>query len=90
MATTASESCIGDSYINFKPMFTLQPVKATREKQLKQWSSIIMKYCKDNNLNKINPTDFPLFTNRSIDRKLPDEGIAAVVENMIKAGNFGV
>ena len=87
MATATSESCISDGFINFKPMFTLQPVKATREKQLKQWSSIIMRHCKDNNLNQINPSDFPLFSNRSIDRQLSDEGITAVVENMIKSGN---
>jgi ESCRT-II complex subunit VPS25 len=86
METSSTESSSGSDFRNFKPMFTLQPVKATREKQLKQWSSIIMKHCKDNNLNQINPSDFSLFSNRSIERQLSDEGITAVVESMIKDG----
>jgi ESCRT-II complex subunit len=86
MEASSKENSSGSDFRNFKPMFTLQPVKATREKQLKQWSSIIMNHCKDNNLNQINPSDFSLFSNRSIDRQLSDEGITAVVENMIKAG----
>jgi ESCRT-II complex subunit len=87
MEASSTGNTSGSDFRNFKPMFTLQPVKATREKQLKQWSSIIMSHCKDNNLNQINPSDFPLFSNRSIDRQLSDEGITAVVENMIKSGN---
>lgn len=86
MEVDSTEKSFVSDYRNFKPMFTLQPVKATREKQLKQWSSIIMKHCKDDNLNQINPSDFSLFSNHSIDRQLSDEGITAVVENMIKSG----
>lgn len=81
----ADSSTNGD-FRNFKPMYTLQPVKSTRDKQLKQWSNIIMKFCKDNNTAKINPHDFALFSNDAIDRKLSDEAVTAVVDNMIKTG----
>ena len=68
-------------------MYTLQPVKATRDKQLRQWSVIVMQHCMENKVSNINPSTFPLFSNDDLGRKLSTEGIAAVVENMIKAGN---
>ena len=80
-----TSSAVND-FRNFKPMYTLQPVKATREKQLKQWSNIVMKHCRESNLSKINPADFALFRNPSIDRNLSPEAIGAVVESMIKTG----
>lgn len=72
---------------NFKPMYTLQPVKATRDKQLKQWSSIVMSFCKTKDLQKINPADFPPFSNSDIDRKLSTEAIKAVIDSMIAKGD---
>ena len=71
---------------NFKPMYTLQPVKSTREKQLKQWSEILMRYCKVNRVSSFSPFDFILFSNDLLGRKLAREGIIAIVENMISAG----
>ena len=91
MSASPLETPIGDrtalnDFRSFKPMYTLQPVKATREKQLKQWSNIIMKFCRDNKVSSINPADFSLFRNPIIDRNLSPEGVTAVVESMIKAG----
>ena len=67
-------------------MYTLQPVRSTRDKQLKQWSDIVMQHCKENNISNINPSTCPLFSNDAINRKLSPDGINAVVQNMINAG----
>ena len=85
-ASPKNDESKGD-FRNFKPMYTLQPVKATRDKQLKQWSYIVMSFCKTNDLQKINPSDFPPFSNTDIDRKLSTEAIKAVVDNMIAKGD---
>ena len=86
METSSGDRNTVNDFRNFKPMYTLQPVKATREKQLKQWSNIVMKFCRENSVSKMNPTDFALFKNPDIDRNLPPEAIGAVVESMVKAG----
>ena len=70
----------------FKPLFTLQPVKSTREKQLKLWSELVMRHCREHHLVTIHPSTFPLFRNDAIERQLSAEGIAAVVDHMIKIG----
>lgn len=80
------ENGVGNDFRNFKPMYTLQPVRSTRDKQLKQWGDIVMRYCKEKKISSIDPSTFPLFSNESIDRKLSLEGIDAVVQNMIRAG----
>lgn len=86
METPSGDRAALNDFRSFKPMYTLQPVKATREKQLKQWSNIVMKFCKDNKVSSINPADFSLFRNPTIDRNLSPEAVTAVVESMIKAG----
>jgi ESCRT-II complex subunit len=86
METPSGDRTALNDFRSFKPMYTLQPVKATREKQLKQWSNIIMKFCRDNKVSSINPADFSLFKNPTIDRNLSPEAVTAVVESMIKAG----
>jgi hypothetical protein len=75
-----------NDFYNFKPLYTLQPVKLTREKQLRQWNEIILRHCKDNDIRTINPFSFPLFSNISIDRKLSIEGIGAVIDHLIRRG----
>jgi ESCRT-II complex subunit VPS25 len=72
---------------NFKPFFTLQPVVATREKQLNTWSSIILQYCAQHKMNRIDPWTFPLFENTAINRKLNRDGITAVITKLIRSGN---
>ena len=86
-ASSKNDELSKGDFRNFKPMYTLQPVKATRDKQLKQWSYIVMSFCKINDLQKINPSDFPPFSNSDIDRKLSTEAIKAVVDNMIAKGD---
>jgi len=75
-----------DWFVTFKPLYTLQPVKATRDKQLKLWVDLIIRYCREHNVTSIHPTTFPLFRNDAIDRQLSHDGIAAVVESMIATG----
>jgi ESCRT-II complex subunit VPS25 len=70
----------------FKPLFTLQPVKATRDKQLKLWNELIIRHCREHKLVTIHPQSFPLFRNEAIDRQMSEEGISAVVEYMVANG----
>ena len=74
------------SWLQFKPLFTLQPVKATRDKQLKLWNELIMRHCREHKLSTIHPQSFTLFRNEAIDRQMSDEGILAVVECMVANG----
>jgi len=39
-----------DRFVTFKPLYTLQPVKATRDKQLKLWVDLIIRYCREHNV----------------------------------------
>jgi len=71
----------------FPPLFTLQPVAATREKQLKIWRDIVVAYHIHNSLHHMVPETFPLFCNESIGRRLNKEGIDAVVQSLIQHGN---
>jgi hypothetical protein len=85
----------GDSYAapefrSFRPLFTLQPVLETREKQLKMWRDIMMDYCTKKEIKRIIPSACSLFTNESIERRLSSEGISAVVEYLLKEGNTTV
>lgn len=75
-----------NDFRNFKPMYTLQPVKITQDKQLKQWNDIVLRHCKENKIATMNPLSFGLFSNDNIDRRLSIEGINAVVDYMIKRG----
>mmetsp|Transcript_35112 Transcript_35112/g.35747 ORF Transcript_35112/g.35747 Transcript_35112/m.35747 type:complete len:182 (-) Transcript_35112:120-665(-) len=70
----------------FKPFFTLQPVRATREKQLQIWRDMIVKYHKQINQFIMIPYDFPYFENAAIERKLSSEAIHAIVNYMIETG----
>jgi len=75
------------AFYNFPPFFTLQPVQATHEKQLKLWRELVVSYhtfSKEYVLD--NPYEFPLFKNEKIDRKLSSEFIDAVVKSLIDEG----
>lgn len=57
-------------FYSYPPSFTLQPVKATREKQLKLWCDLVLSYCKHYRIFKLTITDSansPLFVNASIE-----------------------
>lgn len=67
-------------------VYRLQPVLETREKQLKLWRDLILKYCSATHVYRIVPANFPFFANNSIDRRLGAEGISAVVEFLLQSG----
>jgi len=65
----------------------IQPVTETRDKQLKLWKDLILRYCMQSKIYRINPTTFPYFKNPSIDRELSTEGMEVVINYMISLGN---
>lgn len=51
-------------------VFSLQPVRDTREKQVQLWKELILDYCKTQKIFVIQlEDDFPLFTNPAIESK---------------------
>ena len=71
-------------FYKFKPFFTLQPVAAPREKQLKLWRDVIIGYHRHHKIYRmVDPAQFELFRNAEIDRQLNLEGIKAVVQSLI-------
>ena len=58
---------------SYPPMWSIQRTLATRHEQFKKWSSIILGYCKHNNiwrLSLVNALDSPLFHNRQLRKRL--------------------
>ncbi|KAF1313799.1 Vacuolar protein-sorting-associated protein 25, partial [Globisporangium splendens] len=74
-------------YYDFPPFFTLQPVRATREKQLVLWKQLILEYHRTHGLPLFQPFSSVLFENVKISRKMAQEGRLAVVEYLIRCGN---
>ncbi len=75
------------SFYKFKPFYTLQPVQATREKQLKLWRDLIISYHRHHGQYRMaDPLSWPLFHNKEIDRHLGAEGIRAVVDSLLETG----
>ena len=75
------------TFYNFKPFYTLQPVHATREKQLKLWRDLIISYHRHHGQYRMAaPLSWPLFHNKEIDRHLGADGIRAVVDSLLENG----
>lgn len=74
-------------YYDFPPFFTLQPVRATREKQLVLWKQLILEFHRTHGQPVLHPFGSPLFENTKISRKMAPEGRVAVVEYLIRCGN---
>ena len=70
----------------FRPFFTIQPIKLTKEKQLKLWKEIILEYHVQNNIFSMNLATCCLFENRAIDRKLSTSGIREIAEYLVLIG----
>lgn len=55
---------------NFHVNFSLQPVRDTREKQVKLWKELILDYCRTQKIFMIDiEENFPLFSNPAIESK---------------------
>ncbi|TMW58218.1 hypothetical protein Poli38472_011806 [Pythium oligandrum] len=74
-------------YYDFPPFFTLQPVRATREKQLVLWKQLILEFHRTQGQPLFQPFTSPLFENAKISRKMASDGRLAVVEYLIRCGN---
>ncbi|KAL3657719.1 hypothetical protein V7S43_017293 [Phytophthora oleae] len=74
-------------YYDFPPFFTLQPVRATREKQLVLWQQLILEYHRAHDLPLFQPLASTLFENVKISRNMATDGRMAVVEHLIRCGH---
>lgn len=76
---------------SFPPFYTLQPHQETQRKQIDAWRSVVLDYCRRGGLTTIDVTELsssPLFNNTAIKRRLPDEAIATVLEDLQSRGNI--
>ena len=74
--------------VDFPPFYTLQPVLATRERQLELWRQLILKKCESSSTLMIELNSFPFFANSKINRSLDAEGRKAVGDFLVSTG-FG-
>ncbi|KAG5175912.1 ESCRT-II complex subunit-domain-containing protein [Tribonema minus] len=74
-------------FYSFPPFFTLQPVLATREKQLKLWCDMVLAYHKARKAYAFAWRDWPLWENRAINRRLDEAGAQAVVAELVRTGH---
>ena len=75
---------------HFPPFFTLQPVLATREKQLVLWRELIVQYCTVRKVPTLSVYDreSPLWRNEKIQRQLSLEAIQTICDHLVQQG-FG-
>lgn len=72
---------------HFPPFFTLQPVDATKARQLDQWRQLIISWHQFYKQQSVAVREWPLWENAAISRRLPDEGIFAVLEYCVSTGS---
>ncbi|WOK95735.1 vacuolar protein sorting-associated protein 25 [Canna indica] len=74
-------------FFNYPPLFTLQPVKETREKQVQLWKELILSYCRSQKIFLIGlEEDFPLFSNPVIERSLSHEAREVFLSALVNEG----
>ncbi|KAG7339633.1 ESCRT-II complex subunit [Nitzschia inconspicua] len=74
-------------FYSFPPFFTIQPVEATREKQLALWRELILNYHQQHKLPTLVIHECPLWNNPDIGRKLNQQSIETVVDNLVQHGH---
>ncbi|PAA70543.1 hypothetical protein BOX15_Mlig008838g2, partial [Macrostomum lignano] len=76
----------------FPPFFTLQPNAETRRKQLDQWCSLILAYCKHRQLHTLDINEAlassPLFHNKRINRRINRPFLDAILADLKLRGNL--
>uniref|UniRef100_A0A0V0G7Q1 Vacuolar protein-sorting-associated protein 25 n=1 Tax=Triatoma dimidiata TaxID=72491 RepID=A0A0V0G7Q1_TRIDM len=74
---------------SFPPFFTVQPNLHTRSLQVSAWTSLVLKYHRLSNqyLLDVQEAKSSLFTNPSIERTLPEEGITLVMSALVSSKN---
>jgi len=75
-------------YFSFPPFFTVQPAQATQQKQLELWQAFVLGWAQAHKQSSISATEWPHWGNPAIKRRLPADGVAAVVEHLARGG-FG-
>ncbi|KAG6513810.1 vacuolar protein sorting-associated protein 25-like [Zingiber officinale] len=74
-------------FFNYPPFFTLQPVKETRDNQVKLWKELILGYCRSQRTFVIGlEEDFPLFSNPVIERSLSHEAREVFLSALVNEG----
>jgi len=73
-------------FYSFPPFFTIQPVEATRQKQLALWRELILKYHTQHKLKTLVVHECPLWKNESIERKLDASSISVICEDLVVSG----
>jgi len=76
---------------SFPPFFTLQPHAPTREKQIQAWKYLVISYCQVNTLSTLDLAeagDLPLFHNGDIDRRLSQDEIREICDELERSGNL--
>jgi ESCRT-II complex subunit VPS25 len=87
MASFAEKVFSPPAFYNFRPFFTIQPVQASREKQLKLWRELVVSYHAFHKSFRLSdPMSFPYFRNDAISRQLSPDGIRAVIDSLIQEG----
>ncbi|XXQ39954.1 ESCRT-II complex subunit VPS25 [Plasmodiophora brassicae] len=77
------------------PFFTLQPVLATRQKQLAMWVDLVVDHVRAHKQNVLyvhepqGSTTANVFHNRAINRKLSPEAVRAVLDEVVSRG-YGI
>lgn len=72
---------------NFPPFFTIQPNEDTKKKQLEVWCDLVLAYCKQKKMFKldlIHAQNTELFTNKTLDRKCSIELITLIIDQLVK------
>ena len=81
-----TEFSLPDWY-EFPPSFTLQPVQQTQQRQLAMWCSLVLRWAAHHRTWTLVPTKWPLFANERIGRRMPHEGVDAVVRALLESGH---
>eukprot|EP00536_Pseudo-nitzschia_multiseries_P006788 jgi/Psemu1/324482/estExt_fgenesh1_pg.C_1490005 len=74
-------------FYSFPPFFTIQPVEATRQKQLALWRELILKYHTQNKLKTLVVHECPLWKNESIGRKLDKDAVRTICQDLVASGH---
>lgn len=82
----------GDSFeypefYSFPPFFTIQPVEATRQKQLALWRELVLNYHTRHKLKTLVVHECPLWNNERIGRKLDQEAASTICRDLVASGH---
>lgn len=87
MSTKSSSNFQYPWQYDFPPFFTIQPNLETRRAQLEAWRSLILDFCKHENIHQLNLRDWlnkAPFYNQTIDRRLSLESLRLIINSMVE------